>query len=195
MNSNHLSNWHESSQEKADFRQPQSVKSDSEWWEIEESQSLQKNSADLQWLQTLYDGLPCICFTLNSAGVILATSQFGASYLGYETLELTQKSIAEIFYWEDRGTCRDKLTGLQQQPTQSSQWEARLVRQNGEIVWVKAIAKRCDDREVERSPTTLLGSLILGTQSNPIITLVCEDISDRKQLEKARQESEARLKL
>ena len=121
MNSNHLSNWHKSSQEKADLRQPQSVKPGSEWWH-EESQFLQKNSPDLQWLQALYDSLPCICFTLNSPGVILATSQFGASYLGYETLELAQKSIAEIFYWEDRGTCRAKLIGLQQQPTQSSQW-------------------------------------------------------------------------
>ena len=217
MNSNHPSNWHESLQEKADFKQPQLVNSNPQQLQPEDSQFLDKNGDEIEWLRTLYDSLPCICFTLNSTGVVLSVSPFGATYLGYEAAELTQKSVGEVFYWEDRATCQAKLSDLQQQLTQISQrergriqpraredtrteyepqveqqtsyntsfplvgqWQARLVRKDGDIIWVRAIALTAEigDR------------LVSGTESNPIILLVCEDITAHKQMEETLRESQ-----
>jgi PAS domain S-box-containing protein len=167
MNANHSSSWPESPQEKTDFRQLQQVHFKSERWQSEAFQSLQKNRDELEWQRKLYDSLPCICFTLNSTGRILSVSQFGAASLGYDALELANKSVSEVFYWEDQARCQAELTELQQ-PTQISQWETRIIRKNGDILWVKAIAR-----------------WVPGTESNPIISLVCEDISASKQMEEA----------
>ncbi len=175
MNANHSSSWPESPQEKTDFRQLQQVHFKSERWQSEALQSLQKNRDELEWQRKLYDSLPCICFTLNSTGRILSVSQFGAASLGYDALELANKSVSEVFYWEDQSRCQAELTELQQ-PTQISQWETRIIRKNGDILWVKAIAR-----------------WVPGTESNPIISLVCEDISASKQMEEALRQSEARF--
>ncbi|MDP8965194.1 MAG: GAF domain-containing protein [Cyanobacteriota bacterium] len=166
MNYNYLSNWYESPQEKANLRRPQQVESDRERCQSKESQPIQENRSQLDRLQTLYESIPCICFTFNSVGIVLSVSQFGAVYLGYDAAELVQKSLTHVFYWEDQAECEAKLSDLQQQPTQITQWETRMVRKNGEMMWVKAIAR-----------------LVPGTESNPIVTLVCEDISAYKQAE------------
>ncbi len=125
----------------------------------------------------LYDSLPCICFTLNSTGFVLSVSQFGAACLGYETHELTQKSVASVFYLEDRVKCQFQLSKLQQ-PTQISQWEARILHKNGSIMWVKAIAR-----------------LVPGSETNSTVTLICEDITERKQTEQALQQQFLRERL
>ena len=166
MNYNYLSNWYESPQEKANLRRPQQVESDRECCQSKQSQPIPENRAQLDRLQTLYESIPCICLTLNSVGIVLSVSQFGAVYLGYDAAELVQKSLAYVFYWEDQAECEAKLSDLQQQPTQITQWETRMVRKNGEMMWVKAIAR-----------------LVPGTESNPIVTLVCEDITAYKQAE------------
>ena len=166
MNYSYLFNWYESPQEKDNLRRPQRVQSDRECRQSKESQSIEENKAQLDRLQTLYESIPCICLTLDSVGVVLSVSEFGAVYLGYDAAELVQKSVTYVFYWEDQAECQAKLSDLQQQPTQITQWETRMVRKNGEIMWVKAIAR-----------------LVPGTESNPIVTLVCEDITAYKQAE------------
>ena len=159
------------------MKQPQPINSGSEWGQLKRAQSLQKNNSELEGLRRLYDSMPCISFTLNSTGVVLAVSQFGVAYLGYDAPELTQKSVTSVFYWEDRDSCQAKLTDLQQQPIQISQWEARVVRNNGDIRWVRATAR-----------------VVPETQSNPIISLVCEDITAPKQMEEALRLSSARFR-
>lgn len=159
---------------KAYFNKNQQVNSKSEQWQPTESfQSLQQKRAELEWIWHLYDSLPCICLTLKSTGMFLAISKFGAAYLGYDALELAQKSVGEIFYWQDQANCEAKLVELQKKPTQISQWEARIVAANGKIKWVKALAR-----------------LVAGTQSNPIINLVFEEITVYKQMEETLRESE-----
>jgi PAS domain S-box-containing protein len=148
-----------------------------EQWQPEEDQALHKSRAELETFQTLYESLPCICFTLNLAGKILYVSQFAADCLGYDTATLTQKSITSVFHPEDQAKCQSKLTALQQQLTQMSQWQARLVGKSGNTIWVKVVVR-----------------LVAGTQGDPIINLVCEDITAHKQMEETLRESEARFR-
>jgi PAS domain S-box-containing protein len=175
MKSNHSSNWSESPQEKAELRQPQLNNSTREHWKPKAVQSLQEKRSEFESLLTLFDNLPCIGFILNSAGVILSVTQFGADYLGYDAFELSQKLVSKVFHPEDRASYQENLTNLQQK-TQISQWSARLVHKDGNVVWVRARLR-----------------LVPQTQSNPIILLVCEEITTPKQKQEVLGESEARF--
>jgi len=124
----------------------------------------------------LFDSPPCIYFTLNSTGVILSVSQFAAASLGYEPLDLAQKSISEVFYGEDQPTCQARVTQAQQQPDRIHQWEARLVRKNESVIWVKA--KAC---------------LMANAPSQPVISLVCEDITDVRSQMRLHQQAQEML--
>lgn len=173
MDSNYLGRWHEYPQKKVKIKFSQRGHSPRKPGQSEGLQTLQKKQAELEWLRTLYESIPCISFILDSTGIIRAVSQFGANYLDYGATELTQKSVSEVFYEEDKAQCHAKLSEVQQQPNQISQWEARLVRKNRTSIWVKAIAR-----------------LIPGTEAKPQISLVCEDITAHKQLEETLRESE-----
>src|SRR4028119_1157430 len=100
---------------KADLRQSQPVNCNTKKRQIEEDEVLYKNNPRLEGFQTLYESLPCIGFSLNSTGRILAVTQFGAAYLGYRVTDLTQKSIVPVIEQEDQAIFQSQLAGLQQQ--------------------------------------------------------------------------------
>ena len=158
---------------KAELKKTHRFKSKVNHYLVKESSVREKKTAVLESLRVLYESIPCIYFTLNAKGVILSVSQFGAAYLGYDPVELSEKSVGELFYGEDLGICQAQLTELSQQPSQLSQWEARLVRKDGNIIWVKAIAR-----------------LVPGTELNPLISLVCEDITPAKEQSAALEDCE-----
>ncbi len=159
---------------KADLRQSQPVNCNTKKRQIEEDEVLYKNNPRLEGFQRLYENLPCIGFSLNSTGRILAVTQFGAAYLGYRVTDLTQKSIVSVIEQEDQAIFQSQLAGLQQQANPIRKWELRLVHQNGSLLSAKASA-----------------CLVPGTQSNPIISLVCEEITSYKPNEETAPKSEA----
>src|SRR4028118_1927374 len=112
MNSYPLPNLHESLQEKAELTQSQLVNSHGEEGQIEERKSLD-NKAELNYLCTLYESLPCICLTLNARGAILSVSEFGANYLGFDTFDLVKQLVEDIVYVEDRANFQLQLIGIQ----------------------------------------------------------------------------------
>jgi PAS domain S-box-containing protein len=158
MKPNHQFKLKDFTHYKANFKRTEMTKRGSNSYPIEQAYFLKKNRAKLEPLATLYESIPCISFTLNSEGMMLSISQFGAAYLGYEPPELTQKSIDSIFYFEDQSNCQAKFTSVQQL-TQLSEWEARLIHKNGEIKRVRARVR-----------------LVQESQLNPIILLVCENM-------------------
>jgi PAS domain S-box-containing protein len=157
---------------KSNLRQSQPVNSNTKKRQIEEDQVLYKKS-QLEEFRALYESLPCICFALNSAGRILAVTQFGAASLGYRVTELTQKSIVSVFEPEAQALSQSQLAGLHQQANPIRKWELRLVHKNGSLLSVKASA-----------------CLVPGTQSNQIINLVCEEVTPYKPSEDTAQKSE-----
>jgi PAS domain S-box-containing protein len=158
---------------KAHIRQSQPINPKRKQWQPEADNALYKNQFELEWYRVLYENIPCICFTVNSVGRILAVSQFAAACLGYNATELSQRAVTSIFHQEDQTKCQAKLANLQQQPNQISEWEVRLVCKNGNILWAKAVAR-----------------VVPQTQSQPIISLVCEDLTDIKRKFEALQQSE-----
>ncbi len=167
------SNGHRSPRYAVEMRQPQSIKPPRQQGQTDNGQA----KANLEELCTLLNSLPCIGFTLNSTQTILSVSQFGSACLGYDALQLAQKSVSQVVYAEDQATFRAQLKQVQQQPHQIHQWETRLVRKNGSLVWVRAKA-----------------SLVQAAASKPFISLICEDITQCRQAEEALQQSEARFR-
>ena len=158
---------------KADFRRPpRQLRSNNSQWQSK-NQSHPKNQVGFEECQTLYQSLPCIYFALNLEGKIIFSSEFGAHYLGYEVAELSQKSADEVFDRETSVNCSLKFRELQQQPTQTIQWESRLIGKNQTLIWVRVRAR-----------------LVVESQSNPIISLVCEDITAHQQMQEALRKSQ-----
>lgn len=110
--------------------------------------------------RTIYEYLPSIYFTLNFAGNILTVSQFGARQLGYGVEELMNQSIFQLVHRDDLAILKEAIanhctnTPL---PAASKCYLHRVSCQNGEMLWVKAIA-----------------SLIPNTEPNPELFLVWE---------------------
>ena len=125
--------------------------------------------------RTLYDETPSMYFTVDGTGVIRSVNQYGAQYLGYRVEDLVGKSVAAIFFEEDRARVCTEMDAFFQHPEGVAQWELRKVRRDGVVLWVRELARVLQNRDGE--------SLAL---------IVCEDITERKQAAEALRASEER---
>ncbi|OQW30283.1 MAG: hypothetical protein A4E19_10225 [Nitrospira sp. SG-bin1] len=126
--------------------------------------------------RTLYDETPSMYFTVDGSGVIRSVNQYGAQYLGYRVEDLVGKSVAEIFFEEDRARVCAEMAAFFRHPEGVAQWELRKVRRDGAVLWVRELARVLQSRDGE--------SLTL---------IVCEDITERKHSEVALRISEERF--
>ncbi len=118
--------------------------------------------------RSLYDENPSICFTVDPAGKVLSVNKFGAAYLGYSARELAGRSVLSIFHQDDRASVRSHLRTCLAQPGKVYQWELRKVRKDGTELWVKETARS-----------------IYISGDEPMVLIVCEDITQRRQAEEA----------
>ncbi len=126
--------------------------------------------------RALYEDNPSMYFTVSEQGKILSVNRFGAEQLGYSSEELVGRQVLDIFYKDDKKSVLEKLNYCLMNAGQVSNWEFRKVCKDGKVFWVRESARALND-----------------TQGNAIILIVCEDITDRKQTEKALSNSYARL--
>ncbi len=126
---------------------------------------------------TLYEDNPSMYFTVDTAGTVLSVNRFGAEELGYTADELVGRSVLEVFYEPDREAVQKQLSLCVKNPDQVTDWEFRKVRKDGSILWVK---------EAMRA--------VRGPRGDTTVLVVCEDISERKQVEEALRESDERYR-
>ena len=120
--------------------------------------------------RVLYENNPTMYFTLNPCGTVLSVNNFGAHELGYQPRELTGKSVWTVIYAEDRQVVTQHIEECVQSPGRLAKWEFRKVRKDGSLLWVKEV-----------------GCALRDPQGRLMILIVCEDITERKQAEKALQ--------
>jgi len=128
-----------------------------------------------QW-KAAFESNPVMYFMADRAGKILSVNAFGADQLGYNPSELVGQSLLNIFYDADREQIRKDVENCFQNLGRTFKWEARKVRKNGAIIWVRETAN----------------ALLLKNQ--PVLLVVCEDITDRKRAEEAARRSEKELR-
>jgi len=128
-----------------------------------------------QW-RSAFESNPTMYFMLDGAGTMLSVNSFGAEQLGYAVDELIGQPVLNIFYEPDRdaiqmhaGNCFDHLG-------ETMRWEARKIRKDGTIIWVRETAKG------------------MFLKNRPVLLVVCEDITEQKRAEEAARRSESELR-
>ncbi|MFH7028084.1 MAG: PAS domain S-box protein [Heteroscytonema crispum UTEX LB 1556] len=152
-----------------------------------------RTQEELLWYRKLYENTPCVYLTLDATGIILSVNQFGADCLGYTREQLIQKSVFNLFACFERQRLFDGFMGLLRESLHSevNNWEFRLDCPASKFIWVKVVARLLPGGE--RRSFAEVNYTTKCTPENPVILMVCEDITDRKQAEDALRKSEQRF--
>lgn len=135
-----------------------------------------RTESNLAWYRTLYESIPSIYLTLNSTGIVLSINPLGAARLGYTAQELCEKPVFHLFHLEDQAKLQEAFTAYLHSPTPDRNWELCACCKDGSIVWVKANAHTVPGADTD------------------LINLVCEDISEQRQIEAALRKSEEKFR-
>ena len=114
----------------------------------------------------LYQENPAMYFTLASDLTVLLVNRFGVERLGYQSEELVGKAVFGVVYPADRNAVRRQLKALLSEDNDRGHLEFRKVTKDGEVIWVEEIVRRTHDAD-----------------GNPILLVVCEDITERRRTE------------
>ena len=135
----------------------------------------QLRESEEQW-RAAFESNPTMYFMLDRAGNILSVNLFGAEHLGYQTSELAGQGVLNVFYEPDRDAVQRHAESCFQQVGRMRRWEARKIRKDGTMLWVR-----------ETANAVLL-------KSRPVLLVVCEDITEQKRAEEAARRSEGELR-
>jgi PAS domain S-box-containing protein len=114
----------------------------------------------------LYNSVPLMYFTVDMEGKILSVNEHGISHLEYPLEELIGMSVVNLFVQSDKEIVMRYAKSCFESLGEVLEWELRKVKKDGTIIWVKETAKA-----------------IQNFEGNTILMIVCEDISERKQVE------------
>ena len=124
--------------------------------------------------RALYEDNPSMYFTVGQDAQILSVNEFGAHQLGYSVEELVGLPVTDVFLEDDRPKAQQRFEACLQNPLTVFSWELRKVRKDRSVLWVKEVARAVYSKDGEI-----------------VVLIVCEDISERKETEKALRESKA----
>jgi len=141
-----------------------------------EAQAASKNRLATEYFETLHQNMPGILFTVDPADAILTINPLGAKSLGYEVAELVGKPLPSLLVEADRPALQNQLSLCRHDPGHVMLGDFRKQRKDGSAFWVREEA--CS----------------FPFEGKMITVVLCEDISDRKQLEMQLQEQYERLK-
>lgn len=141
-----------------------------------ERELIEKRRLEVRY-RALYNDNPTMYFTVDAAGKVLSVNQYGREYLGYKAEELIGQPVVNVFYEEDKPRVPQQLEICLQEPQRVHEWELRKVRKDGSVLWVKEFA-RC----------------VQNPDGTPLLLIVCEDLTARKQAEAELQASRERLR-
>ena len=116
--------------------------------------------------RALYEDNPSMYFTVDAKGTVLSVNHFGAQSLGYAAAELVGQSLLKVIHDEDHEEAQQRLSLCSRNPSTLAKGEIRKVRRNGTILWVRETARAVRD-----------------PHGRTVILIVCEDITERKELE------------
>jgi PAS domain S-box-containing protein len=128
-----------------------------------------------QW-RAAFEANPTMYFIVDQAGAIVSVNPFGAQQLGYAVSELVGQPVLNVFYEPDRAFVQKKAASCFSNLGRTLRWEARKVRKDGEMLWVRETANA------------------VMLRSRPVLLVACEDVTEQKRAEEALRESEERFR-
>jgi PAS domain S-box-containing protein len=129
-----------------------------------------------EWFRALVENAAELITVIDAQGTILYESLSGERTLGYAPGELVGRNALEFIHPDDRETADGALRGILSQPGASRRVDLRLRAVDG--TW----------RVVD-----VIGHNLLGNPAVRGIVLTSRDVTDRKRMEQALRESEAKL--
>jgi PAS domain S-box-containing protein len=127
-----------------------------------------------QW-RAAFESNPTMYFIVDAAGVIASVNAFGAEQLGYTASELIGQPVLNVFHEPDRQAVQGHAKDCFEQPGRMLRWEARKIRKDGTMIWVRETAN------------------VVVLKKRPVLLVVCENITEQKRAEQALKRSEAYL--
>jgi PAS domain S-box-containing protein len=128
-----------------------------------------------QW-RAVFENNPIMLFVVDAAGIVVSVNPSGAEQLGYTVDELIGRSVLDVFYQADREAVQHQVAACFERLGRASSWELRKVRKDGTVLYVRETA-----RAMRR------------TGRDPVILVVCEDVTERKRAEEALHRAQAEL--
>src|SRR5258705_236195 len=96
--------------------------------------------SERQW-QEVFEHNPLVYFMVDGTGTVRSVSTFGASQLGYGVGELVGRSLLDVVLEDDRELVRTNMTACLDSLGRSLSWEARTIRKDGTVLWVRQNAR------------------------------------------------------
>ncbi len=127
-----------------------------------------------QW-RDVFENNPTMYFMVDAAGIVLSVNPFGAEQLGYSVDELVGQPVLGVFPESDREAVQRNVAACFEQLGRAKSWEARKVRKDGTVLWVRETAKA-----VPRA-------------NGPIVLIACEDVTEQKRAAEALRQAQADL--
>ena len=128
-----------------------------------------------QW-RAAFDSNPTMYFIVDAAGAIVTVNTFGAEQLGYRVEELVGRPVLDVFYDADKEAVQKHAQNCFAQPGSMMRWEARKIRKDGTMLWVRETANA------------------VSLKKRPVLLVACEDITQQKRAEEAARRSEKELR-
>ena len=129
-------------------------------------------------LRTIFDNSAVGIGLFHIDGKLIQFNSKLSELLGYKEDDLYGKNLAELSHNADQDIDRDKYIKLLKNNISSYTAERRLIRSSGEIVWTRLNISVIRESELNKALYTIV---------------IFEDITDRKQIEKALKASEIRV--
>jgi PAS domain S-box-containing protein len=142
---------------------------------LRRSQAELRNS-EREWRE-VFEHNPVMYFMVDADSTVRNVNSFGAAQLGYTVAELAGRSVLNVFLDEDRALVRKCIAECLETVGQSHTWEIRKIRKDGSVLWVRENAKA-----MRRADDSL------------VVLIACEDVTERRQTERALQQSEQRFR-
>lgn len=123
-----------------------------------------------------FEANPTMYFIVDEDGLIVSVNGFGAQQLGYGVSELVGQPVLGVFCEPDRAFVQRNADSCFSHPGRPLRWEARKVRKDGRVIWVRETANAVMLRD------------------RPVMLVACEDVTERKRAEEALRDSEERFR-
>jgi PAS domain S-box-containing protein len=127
-----------------------------------------------QW-RDVFENNPTMYFMVDAAGIVLSVNPFGAEQLGYNVDELIGHPVLEVFPESDREAVQRNVATCLEQLGRAKSWEARKLRKDGTVLWVRETAKA------------------VSRAKGPIVLIACEDVTEQKRAAEALRQAQADL--
>jgi PAS domain S-box-containing protein len=131
-------------------------------------------TSEEQW-RDVFENNPTMYFMVDDGGRVAAVNPFGAEHLGYHVDELLGEPLLSVVHEADREAVQSHIAICFGHLGQARTWEARKVRKDRTVLWVRETAKA------------------VSRTHGAIVLVASEDVTDQKHAAEALREAQADL--